>query len=395
MKPGDVWLAERMRDTVPFDRQRFFARYGAGAVPPTWVIEVPFESLPASMASTLPVGAGGVARIAYRDVLPWVWAQYRREARTVTDRYLGDIRQAAHNRATCTCVQCTYVAPDPKALLPPDTDPRFWTLAKRIAAHYTCNGYSKDGAARRGLLGAVHQRSAFVQQLQQQPVPHGPGMALGIFGGGGGVEDILPLVPPCVRESLMAGAFPKYNQARDIVATLKHAGVAREIVFDWFEQRNAAFPHGTQRHANADARFSYLYWWDRIYKPACRYMVQNVHELKPAATHCPYVDRDAARAKRVRGMQTGGGGGGGGGAQVVDIEEVGRVQARCCTELLGAVGQPFMGPHNLLRRALYRRRQPAAPVPAPAPAPAGSDSESDDSVESGDDGEEHYMFPLV
>lgn len=167
-----------------------------------------------------------------------------------------------------------------------------------------------------------------------------------------GEQALLDTLPPCLRNVMGAHQFPADQMRWPIVAALQRAGVDEASVAAWFEAKNAAYPHPKIRDARA--RWNYEYAWRVGYTPRpCKKFVQ--------LGDCPFVDLVP---------------------HTTDIEELTHSCQLACAP---AERNPFTGPHNLVRRALYRRKSlvlPPSPTCQAQTAAAAMPEEEQDDVET-------------
>ena len=128
------------------------------------------------------------------------------------------------------------------------------------------------------------------------------------------IDNLYPLVPPCIGSIMAARQFPPFEHAKTIVKAFLHSGVAKESVVAWFETMNARWPKTPP--VSLMQRFNIDYWWNpsELGKVWCKHMVTTLQ--------CPFYD-------------------------IEDYKET-------C-----APGKKFSGPHSLIKgRALNRRPPP-------------------------------------
>jgi hypothetical protein len=299
-----LFLANRMRpwlletcvvarlddDAFASDFQCFHSR-NAAMPPPRVLFQVPVETVPFHL-HPLPVYRGGVARLSYCEMVEWLWHQVELET---------PIRQG----------------PDRPA------DRRMHLEVRHALVYCSQHAHRRPGGSSNNKRPRVAQATAVADTV---PIPLPSGIAL---------ESV---VPPCLRHVMEAGHFPRYNEGRLLVGSLRHGNVDRDDAFAWLEQKHARFPHAKIHYATARDRFKYDWFWDNNAKPmTCRLLVENAVGGVGEHGACPYA---VAR----------------GGATIVeDIEALRGACQQQCVAAMGDIGQgPFTGPYNLIRRKLWR-----------------------------------------
>lgn len=142
--------------------------------------------------------------------------------------------------------------------------------------------------------------------------------------------ELADLLPPCMRAIATAPQFPRDQERLWFLVALQTAGVSSETLFAWFEAKNDAYPAAFR---DAKSRWNYEYAWRVGYGfRSCELIIADTKAGKEHVVLCPFAQ----------------------GAKGLDIEDY---KVQCA----GPGAQPFSGPHNLIRRALYRR----APIKAP------------------------------
>lgn len=103
------------------------------------------------------------------------------------------------------------------------------------------------------------------------------------------IEDLLRVAPPCVGNCMKAARFPENKKGLALVPILQEAGISQSIVFNWFETKNASFPHETVVYKDAKSRFPYEWIWNARRGPTyCKNIIKNT-----STTHmlCPYANQ--------------------------------------------------------------------------------------------------------
>jgi hypothetical protein len=139
-------------------------------------------------------------------------------------------------------------------------------------------------------------------------------------------ESLEQFLPPCLLAIARAPRFPKHFERFRLLKALQTAGVGADDVFAWFEAKHAAYP----RAGTAKARFNYETAWHATQygPPMCSTIIGDTLAKRVDMPLCPYV----------------------GAAHLADVEDA----VLGCKSSCSAGGRPFSGPHNLIRRALYR-----------------------------------------
>jgi hypothetical protein len=221
------------------------------------------------------------------------------------------------------------------------------TQTKLLASHPTPAVWRAD--TDQGLLADLTRRVVLhysqhtrtpQQQQQQQQQQRGQGAR---FDGESfaidGEQALLEVLPPCLHNIVSAEHFPVDAERWPLVAALQRAGVDEASVAAWFEAKNKAYPHPKIRDARA--RWNYEYAWRAQRGPRpCKKFVEE--------GQCPFVTVVVCSS--------------------TDIEELTR---SCQSSCAPNERIPFSGPHNLTRRALYRRKSLVLP-PSPTLLAAAS-----------------------
>lgn len=286
------------------DRQRFYTVIDRTAPPITISFRVSFHTVPVQMAKTLAIYPGGFMHLSYADMFEWFWHQFYLQEQSV-----GIIKGMTNVDA-------------------------FKQQAHKIVKH-TIQGNKK-------LVPST--RKKWRNRNRNQDNDEQPGIVVEM-------DYLTSIVPKCIKMTMERKRFPRYREAKTLIAAFKKAGLKKELLFDWFEQMNAKYPEG---HESTIARFRYDFWWDAItYITHCEWIIADTKAGGDETVKCPFV------------------------SDVVDIEDI-KYGACAPNE------PPFTGPHNLVKRYLYRRqvKEPVAiAVEEKSPPPPPQVFESEESSE--------------
>ena len=130
----------------------------------------------------------------------------------------------------------------------PDVQHWVWHLfcieQKRLATIHTCDSQMIREAAKVVLCTPIEEKSRKKQRLQEDA----------------NIIDPLVAAPHWIVPLMVAPEFPKHKERLKILFSLRDRGVPKEVVFKWFEDKNAQFPH--PGHKNTLARFNYESAWE-------------------------------------------------------------------------------------------------------------------------------------
>ncbi len=294
-------------DATSFDRQRFYTRISKTTRPIRFSFRVKFDTVPPQLATTLLIYPGGFMHLSYMDMIEWLFHQFYLQEQSV-----GIITGMLN------------VEPIAKE-------------ARRIA-RIMCTVNAKSAASTKRNVNRHFNRKAVVGDNT---------IVIDM-------DHLTSIVPACLKEVMLRPRFPRFSEAKSLIAAFKAAGLKKEILFEWFEKMNTKYP---TTYRTALERFKYDVWWDTItYKTWCDRIQGDTRDGREDVVKCPFY------------------------SDVVDIEDMKHV---CAPD----EKTPFSGPHNLVRRYMFRQtqqqhyHQPEAEVVVIPVIESSSESESENESE--------------
>jgi hypothetical protein len=230
--------------------------------PPTVVFRVPLEEYPFSM-NQMPVYSYGLVHLTYKELSTWLWNLFVLQSQKLAVR------------------KCDFYREEDRWLIP------LHTILSKSDFNSSSSYSSSFDSSNTNVLENID------------------------------IEDILSVAPPCVSNCISAPRFPPHVQRKRLLPILQTAGVSRELVFEWFEKKNSAYPKPESKNMGAKARFDYEALW----------------KAKRGPTHCNNIVREQ-------------------GHDTLRCPYGGDKSACAPDEYV-----KFSGPHDLIKRRMERRKK--------------------------------------